>query len=273
MDKKGSKYIEDGMNKNTFELLFKDFENLNMDEEIKKNGVILTAIEYYTKIREKSIFEGLVTKSFSNKIGIDLSKIEFNREKEKYEISIDDEIYDFNKLSKILGDKEIKKELESDERYGKCHAKSEWLLGKIPKTSILTGYVQKFDAKYLHSVIEYNGGNEDIIIDWTKNLVMNKEDYIKLTHFEEIEHMTDIEFMEIMKKINFLVGKNMVTHLTFGRELLNEIERKGLIYEENPERKKRLDKLIESRIQINKKINKMKNKRENKQKEDSEEER
>ena len=191
-------YEENGINKNTYKLLFDDKSYEETDRDIIKNSYGLGLIEVYTKLREKRIFKKLLGIYYKKRYSIDFSKITYNKKTGQYEYKdeLDGEIYTFNKLSNLLNKQEIKDELESNRRYKKCHTKSIELMLILPKSFILTGYVKRGHGKFLHSVVEIEKQKGPYIIDYTKNLVMPKEQYFKLTNFEQIECISDEEFLE-----------------------------------------------------------------------------
>ena len=196
MDKENQKYEKSGINKNTDKVLFEDEYYDKIDEKVLENSYSIEVIEIYTKLREKRIFTKLLKFYYKKKYTVDFSKIIYNKETGEYEYKdeFDGEIYTFNKLSNLLDEQEIKDELESDKGYKKCHSKSIELISVLPKGVILTGYVKKSYGKFLHSVVEIEKQKKSYIIDYTKNLIMPKEQYFKLTNFEEIERISDEEF-------------------------------------------------------------------------------
>lgn len=195
MEEENQKYEKNGINKNTDRVLFDDEYYDKIDKNVIKSSYGLKVIEIYTKLREKRIFTKLLRFYYKKKYKVDFSKIIFNDETGEYEYrdEFDGEIYTFNKLSNLLSEQEIKNELESDKRYKKCHSKSIELISALPKGAILTGCIKKFYGKFLHSVVEIEKRGKPYIIDYTKNLIMPKEQYFKLTNFEEIERISDEE--------------------------------------------------------------------------------
>ena len=59
----------DGINKNTYDLLFSDKEDIR-DPDLNENirGYVINIIDTYTRIREKSIFSSLLKVYFGSKI-------------------------------------------------------------------------------------------------------------------------------------------------------------------------------------------------------------
>lgn len=139
-DRKGkeSKYTKSGINKNTDELLFSDYDNIPEEERTSiENNYIMAVIQSYTRFREKGIFSKLLKLTFEKKHKIDFSKIKYNDKTEEYEYELNGEVYTFDKLSNELENKNIKKELESERRYGQCHSKSIELAVAQPEAYIL----------------------------------------------------------------------------------------------------------------------------------------
>lgn len=175
MKNKQSKYDQIGINKNTYEILFNDYDNISANKKSLENSYIITMIEHYTRFREKSIFRKLLKIFFENYYKLDFSKIKFNEETHDYEYEFNGEIYNFNKISRLIENKKVIKELESKRRYGQCHEKSLEQSLTLSKADIVTGYIKRFQGKYLHSVVETSIGKEIYIIDYTKNIIMTKE--------------------------------------------------------------------------------------------------
>ena len=104
-DRKGkeSKYTKSGINKNTDELLFSDYDNIPEEERTSiENNYIMAVIQSYTRFREKGIFSKLLKLTFEKKHKIDFSKIKYNDKTEEYEYELNGEVYTFDKLSNEL---------------------------------------------------------------------------------------------------------------------------------------------------------------------------
>ena len=72
IDSEKSKYIESGINKNTYTLLFSDYHNIPREERLSiDNSYIITIIQSYTRFREKGIFSKLLKLTFEKKYKID----------------------------------------------------------------------------------------------------------------------------------------------------------------------------------------------------------
>lgn len=259
MDNKELKYNKSGINKNTYELLFSDYDNIAEEEKPPiENTYIITIIQTYTKFREKSIFSKLLKLFFKKKYELDYSKIKFNEETKSYEYDFLGEIYTFDKLSDKIDNKKIKKELESDKRYHRCHSKSTELSLMLPEAYIVTGYIKRFDGKYLHSVVEIEKEKGTYIIDYTKNIIMPKEQYVKLTGFGELERISDMEYLQHIQKVNKIPGIDLKVYTTFGKEIVKELEKNSFMIENDEELEKGLDEIRKQKLEDRKKIHKEK---------------
>lgn len=237
-DNNEMKYKENGINKNTYDLLFTDKDNIReRDKEEEIRDYILYIIETYTRFREKSIFISFIKKYFGAKTKFDFSRIVWNEENEEYEFEYLGEKYTFDKISNSIDDKKSEKELESEKRYRHCHLASIGMAVGMINNNVLTGYTNVSGGRYLHSVIETKNGK---IIDWTRNLVMPKDEYIKLTGFRVLESIKSEELLEILSKLynKEIVGSKVVS--VFGKELLNDIKRNPDIFKDDEEFKKRI---------------------------------
>ena len=134
----------------------------------------------------------------------------------------------YEKLSDKVVNPSIKRELLSVKRYGKCHEMSLSLLNSLEGSSILTGYIAVEDEDILHSVVEYESDGKTKIVDYTKNIIMDKEDYIGLMNFRNIQRITREQFLKdeiiLMKMFGSL---NIRTYLCFRDEIMNEIKKKN----------------------------------------------
>lgn len=257
MDNKESKYDESGINKETYKLLFSDYDNIPEEERTSiENNYIMAVIQSYTRFREKGIFSKLLKLTFEKKHKIDFSKIKYNDKTEEYEYELNGEVYTFDKLSNELENKNIKKELESERRYGQCHSKSIELAVAQPEAYILTGYIKENKGKYLHSIVEIEKKNEKYVIDYTKNIIMPKEQYVKLTSFEELERISDMEYLQHVQKIVNIPGIDLKVSTTFGKEIVKELEKNAFMLKKDEEVEKRLDEIRKQKLEDRKNIKK-----------------
>lgn len=253
-------YESNGMNKNTDKLLFTDKYYDENDEKTIKNSLNLSILERYTRFREKSIFTKLLMVYYKAKYSVDFSKITYNEEKREYEYidPIDGEVYTFNKLSNILNDPKTKNELQSKNRHHKCHEKSMELMisNVVPKGYIVTGYLKRGYGKFLHSVIEIEKTNGELyIIDYTKNLFMKKDQYFKLTNFEEIERISEEEYLDDLLLLDLcpdlITGKE---YLTFRSEIIRDLQKNMFLFEGNEELKETIETLKRRKKELMKEL-------------------
>ncbi len=112
------------------------------------------------------------------------------------------------------------KELESDNRKGKCHLRSMDLSLNFENSKILTGIIHFGKRKSLHSVLLTNEGN---IIDWTRNLVTDKDTFYKIYNFILISEVDTLNLENDMKVLGQLDIDSKV-FLTFRDELMKDVE-------------------------------------------------
>ena len=122
-------------------------------------------------------------------------------------------------------------ELESDERYGKCHSKSLELVLITPNSKIVTGYITENNLHLLHSIIVSTELNGDYVYDWTKNLIMSKDEYYKLNKFKVLSEITKDEIIYDKENYEDLLVNNICIkpYLVFRNEIVKEIETKKYI--------------------------------------------
>jgi len=227
-----------GINNNTYNLLFRDYDNLPEEEQGSyENVVAYVTIDRFTKLQEKKIFKKLLKLFYKNKI-IDLDKITFNEETKQYEYKNNDLIITFDKLSNCFEDKDLIKELISDKRYGDCHSRALNISPSIKGSKIVTGYATVGNQKFLHSIIEYEHDGKTIILDWTRNLKIAKEQYIELTKFVEISSFEGRKFIEDIEIIFGNLNIGVKPYVLFRDELIKDMQRNTHIFQPTEKGKK-----------------------------------
>ncbi len=220
------------VNKNTYNLLFSDYHNLpQIDQGSYENEMAYYTIDYFTKLKEKNKGK----KNFFNNKLINLNKISFNKKTKQYIYRNKNLLITFNKLSDCFNDMEVIKELTSEKRYHKCHIKSVNISSNFKKSKIVTGYATIGNEKFLHSVVEYESYGQNFILDWTINLKITKEQYIKLTDFEEITSLNSEEILDELKIFNSNI--NLKVFLLFRDELIKDMQKNSHIFNINQEKK------------------------------------
>lgn len=227
-----------GIRKETYDLLFKN-ENLPESYGKDKNSdKILYDIENFTKCNAN----------------IENNAISYNDKNKNYEYHLEDRVIPFEMFSDSIKNEKLKKELLSNERYGKCHKMVIGLIRylKNPAT-ILTGVCERHGKNFLHSVIEIQTKNGIKIIDYTLNIIMPKQIYIELTNFQEIETIKDIEMLEDEKDgiLNFLADVNSKTkpYLGFRQEMSVDLKKNKTMLEtvDNKELNSRIEEVKKQR--------------------------
>lgn len=202
-------YRINGINIKTDDLFQKLPDSKESNLDYKKMNKIYEAINLYTMFRDSSDISTSVKEKIKN--------IKQVRKENHYK----DNDYDFMfcLLSDFFIDEELKEELTSEKRLHQCHDASIGLSLESPfkNVFIITGYVSDGEKDILHSVIEIDG-EDTVIMDYTQNLMMKKEDFINITGFRELSKvskedlkneigiMTDIE----MKVPYYLFFRNEI---------------------------------------------------------------
>ena len=123
-----------------------------------------------------------------------------------------------------------------------------------PEAYILTGYVKRFDGKFLHSIVEIEKKNRKYVIDYTKNIIMPKEQYVKLTSFEELERISDMEYLQHVQKLANIPDIDLKVYTTFGKEIVKELEKNAFMLKKDEELEKRLDEIRKRKLEDRKNI-------------------
>ena len=135
----------------------------------------------------------------------------------------------------------LKKEdedIETERRIGKCHEKSIKISNsmEIPN-EVVTGFVFGYSdkSKYLHSWVELNYEGNDMVIDYTLNVFMNKEGYYLMQHAIPLSRISNKNIkndLKIFNKFDGLGNFNIKEYLLFRDELIKDIEKNKDIFEE-----------------------------------------
>lgn len=205
-------YDKSGMNINTYKTLFDDTQK--KPKGISENDKILDEI-------------------------ISFSNVNFNEETKQYKYENEDNLIIYYKLSDFIDVQKIERILETSQKSKKCHIASIMISGDLEiENRILTGNYVRHKEEYLHSVIEVKDEEGNLyIMDYTMNIIMPKDSYIKLTEFKEIEAITDLEFLNdihIMSQIS--QGLSTKAYLAFRREIMKDLKKNEKIFEDDNER-------------------------------------
>lgn len=222
-----NKYTNYAIHEDTYKLLFSNFSK-DEDVDNSKEKLIKTMafinIDTYTKRKIFRFLELLKSKGF------DYKKFNYNEETKYYEYKVsEEEVINFRKLSDMMNfpnNKELEKELTSSKRYKKCHLRSCMLAQNTENAYVLTGKGKLVGKNFLHSVVELIEDDTSLIIDWPRNLVMKKEDYINLLDFEIYStingQVLDEEFIFLASLFPKL---NSDVYLAFRNEIFKDLEK------------------------------------------------
>ena len=209
-------YNKFGMNKKLEEI----FNEIKLEKNYRKDNLDLPLIyrklNYYTMYRDKKIIP--------SNIKYLIRKIKFIDTINEYDE--DGVEFKFLLLSDFAEDKSQIKRLTSKRRLHQCHNESYNIVknAKYEEAYVLTGYVNVEGASILHSIAEVGSQGKMRVIDYTQNLVMLKEDYIKITNFKEISRVSreDINNDEdIINKFKI----DLPYYFIFRDEIINDLKK------------------------------------------------
>lgn len=222
--------ISNGMNINTYNLLFDDINNKISDKKGSCESLnALCIISKFTKFDDMKIY-CLMAGMYETIDDYDFRTISWSDELNSFIYQKGNFKIPFNLLSDFMTHEDVKKELTSDERLHKCHEKSILLASIYPNFRIITGYVYLEKQRMLHSVIEYDDNEETIILDWTKNLRMLKEDYIRLTNLRVIETIEGYDVKNDITGPIIQMGMDFKTYCAFRPEIVKELKKNNSIF-------------------------------------------
>lgn len=222
--------ISNGMNINTYNLLFDDINNKMSDKKGSCQSLnALCVISKFTKFDDIKIY-CLMAGMYETIDDYDFRTISWSDELNSFIYQKGNFKIPFNLLSDFMTHEDVKKELTSDERIHKCHEKSILLASIYPNFRIITGYVYLEKQRMLHSVIEYDDNEETIILDWTKNLRMLKEDYIRLTNLRVIETIEGYDVKNDITGPIIQMGMDFKTYCAFRPEIVKELKKNNRVF-------------------------------------------
>lgn len=222
--------ISNGMNINTYNLLFDDINNKMSDKKGSCQSLnALCVISKFTKFDDIKIY-CLMAGMYETIDDYDFRTISWSDELNSFIYQKGNFKIPFNLLSDFMTHEDVKKELTSDERIHKCHEKSILLASIYPNFRIITGYVYLEKQRMLHSVIEYDDNEETIILDWTKNLRMLKEDYIRLTNLRVIETIEGYDVKNDITGPIIQMGLDFKTYCAFRPEIVKALKKNNRVF-------------------------------------------
>lgn len=223
------------INMNTYKLLFPDIIRVKqyMSEEY---SIAYYAIDNFTKKYQNDslyeLFGGTNCNLPEDKINYNEKTHEYEYKNKKVEIS-------FEKISDYVLDDDLKHEITTDERCGKCHIYALTMGPKIENSKIVTGYITIKDIQILHTIIEYEENDISYILDFTKNIKIKKSQYIELTDFKEISRFNSNCVMDDLKILIDSVNLSIKTYVVFRNEIMNDLKRNVEYFKSKNKVKKR----------------------------------
>ena len=222
--------ISNGMNINTYNLLFDDINNKMSDKKGSCESLnALCVISKFTKFDDIKIY-CLMAGMYETIDDYDFRTISWSDELNSFIYQKGNFKIPFNLLSDFMTHEDDKKELTSDERIHKCHEKSILLASIYPNFRVITGYVYLENQRILHTIVEYDDNEGTIILDWTKNLRMLKEDYIRLTNLRVIETIKGYEIANDITGPIIQMDMDFKTYCAFRPEIVKELKKNNSIF-------------------------------------------
>ncbi len=206
-------YDDFGIHFNNYSVIY----NSNLDTSSMENVVALNTVEYftmpldYTYKRHKKEYKDI----FRDKWGylFDNGSIYFK----------------FWKLSDLSFSKDYVQIFQSANRFEKCHHYCLKFSEKFNPCHVVTGYVDSNSGKILHSWIEKQMGEDILVFDFTKNLIINRQDYYSLLDVLVLESITSSKVNEDTCYFS-IPCMNDLFYCVFGNALICNLEKnKSLI--------------------------------------------
>lgn len=206
------------INNNTYEILFRDYSNLSdREKQPYDKFIVLKKLENFTK--EKN----------DDKIKM-FPEIIYNKAKKHYEYREGKLIIAFDKISNYTENTNLIDELTTNKRNKNCHIGSIYISSVLKNSKIVTGYIIIDSYKVLHSIVEYEISGESYIIDYTRNIVMTKKQYIYLTNFTELSSFKGQFFLDDTLKGLGKLNIGLKAYTVFRDEIIKDLEKNSEIF-------------------------------------------
>lgn len=102
----------------------------------------------------------------------------------------------------------------------------------------------------LHSIIEYDIDDKTIVLDWTRNLYITKEQYIELTKFVELASFDGKEVIDDIERITGNLNIGVKPYVVFRDELMRDMEKNPHIFKPTEEGKKKVENFKKEQQEI-----------------------
>lgn len=135
------------------------------------------------------------------------------------------------------GIKDIYPEIVTEKRLGNCHMRSIELSILIEDSNkVVTGFIYGLSDKdkILHSWIETKINNTDVVIDFTMNIIINKDAYYRLKHVEALNAISDKDLINDDKFIHFFAKSvhsiDVKEYLLFRDEIIRDCKKNKQLF-------------------------------------------
>lgn len=236
---KENKYTVDGVNKNTFDLIFNDKCKCNKECSKEIRTIELSSIPEKKFILKLGFpLRKLFTMYFNDVNFFNIRKRILTR---GYKFKSKNQTFDFYYLEKYLKkilrneDPYVKKEMlwemKNNFRRGTCYKTNMILSYNIKNSFLVTGLILMEDGStYKHAYVEY----KDYIIDFTKNLIIKKDKYYELLKVKELGKIKSEDISTIFNtlKDNKILSTTRYMAL-FGNEIIDNLMKNNFLLKEN----------------------------------------
>ena len=206
-----------GMNANALNVLV-DSNNKHTGEDLG-NSIPYIDLNVLTYGNKKLSYQIM-------KLLINIKKVRKGKDGFKNYKMKDGDIINYRLASDVFDCLDSKEELLSDDRYGHCYLKSIEIAPFVKDSNILFGLTKIGDYQRMHAVVEFSLNDKLCVLDWTQNLVMPKDQYVKLFDFYIYNSISGIDVKRIIELCQSK-GIDACTSivLAFGKELEKDIKR------------------------------------------------
>lgn len=217
MERKDSSNILDGINNNTYNLIFSDNYNgprlVSNDEEF-----LLCAIEEFTKLDDQEIEYVLNHNTI------------FKRVKNGFVVERNSKKYSFAILDTYFDDV-YKEELRSDRRRTKCVSTSISLAHNFDRDcKVVFGYLDSEHDRIMHAVFVDCSQEKEIVYDYTKNLVVTMDDYIEMAKYQIINEISGDDIKRDYKYLRQIEHLSSKFYLCFRDEMMRDLKKNKKVF-------------------------------------------
>lgn len=224
--------------------LSKSFEELFIKPEKRKNQEH-NNFDYLKEIKIRKVIHEFTKKTVSDRKKEKLlKKLEkkhiinsFKIDEESLIIDTKEKSIKIKKLSDSFKELKDDKDIETEKRMGQCHIKSMEISNALDvENEVVTGYIfgTSNENKYLHSWVEFKKGEEELVADYTKNVLMSKDTYYYLYHCKPLNR---IKNKNLIKDLAYVTKKaklgecSIKEYLVFHDEIMIDLAKNKSIFE------------------------------------------